>query len=78
MACEEIKARLDAANAAYDRLARGEQVVIIVDAFRSRVEYKPSNLSELFSAIQLMQVEYDRCINPTQRPIATTPVRFSF
>ena len=78
MACEDIKARLDAALAAYDRLIRGEQVVIIVDAFRSRVEYKAADASELVAAIAVLRVTYDRCLNPLKTPVLTTPMRFSF
>lgn len=78
MACEDIKARLDNAIAARDRLVNGEQVVIIVDAFRSRVEYKPSDLPHLTAQIGLLRVEYDKCINPGKRHVLTRPVQFYF
>jgi hypothetical protein len=76
--CADIKARLDAANRAYDRLVAGEQVVVIVDAFRSRVEYKPAELSQLTQQIAVLQAQYDACINPGKVTALTRPVTFRF
>jgi hypothetical protein len=53
-------------------------VVVIVDAFRSRVEYKPSNLQELTQQIAVLQTQYDACINPGKVMPLTRPIRFSF
>lgn len=79
MACEDLKKRLDDANAAYDRLVAGAQVVVIVDAFRSRVEYKPADLNLLTQQIVLLQVQYDKCLNPGRRAApVTTPIQFVF
>jgi hypothetical protein len=76
--CADIKARLDAANRAYDRLVAGEQVVVIVDAFRSRVEYKPAELSQLTQQIAVLQAQYNACINPGKITALTRPVTFRF
>ena len=78
MACEALKARLDNAIAAHDRLVNGESVFVIVDAFRSRVEYTKANLSDLKQAIARLQVEYDKCINPGKRIFLTRPIHFRF
>ena len=76
--CAEIKTRLDAANRAYDRLVAGEQVVVIVDAQRSRVEYSPAKLSDLTQQIQVLQAQYDACVNPGKVTALTRPVTFRF
>lgn len=78
MACEELKTRLDNAIAAHDRLVNGESVFVIVDAFRSRVEYTKANLGDLKQAIARLQVEYEKCINPGKRVFLTKPVQFVF
>lgn len=78
MACEDIKARLDAALAARDRLIAGEAVVVIVDAFRSRVEYRPADIQTLTTQIARLQVEYNACINPGKPNVLTRPLRFVF
>ena len=78
MACEDIKARLDNAIAARDRLATGSQVVVIVDAFRSRVEYRPVDIDKLTAYIQLVTAEYQACLNPCKRNVLTRPVQFRF
>jgi hypothetical protein len=77
--CSAIKARLDEAIDARARLVNGSQVVVIVDAFRSRVEYKPADLSTLTAEIQRLTAEYNACINPGQPVVALTrPLRFIF
>ncbi len=78
MACEEIKARLDAAIAARTRLVSGAQVVVIVDAFRSRVEYTPMKLADLTAEIQKLTAEYNNCNNPGRTVALTRPVTFTF
>lgn len=75
--CTAIKTRLDQLIAARDRLQTGKQIVVIVDAFRSRVEYKPADLNQLYVDIALAQAQYDACVNGT--PVALTkPFQFFF
>lgn len=77
--CSAIQTRLNQAIAARDRLIAGSQVVVIVDAFRSRVEYKPADLSTLTAEIQKLQAEYNACVNPPGTVTALTrPVQFIF
>lgn len=79
MACEDIKTRLDDAIAARQRLVTGSQVVVIVDAFRSRVEYKPVDLPDLTAEIQRLQAEYNVCLAACGRVTPLTrPLRFIF
>ena len=84
MACEDIKQRLDDAIAAKHRLMTGAQVVVIVDAFRSRVEYRAADADKLTEYIQLTQAQYQACINANTNSVCplpnvlTRPVRFIF
>lgn len=82
MACEDINQRLQDAIAAKDRLMTGAQVVVIVDAFRSRVEYRPADVDKLTQYIALLQVQYQECLNANsscpQRNVLTRPTRFIF
>lgn len=75
--CSEIKTRLDEAQAAYDRLVRGELVVLVWDSDRSRVQYTAADRSALFAYIQRLTVEYAKCAG--QPVIALTkPIQFVF
>lgn len=76
--CAAIKARLDSAIAARDRLVAGAQVVVIVDGARSRVEYTPAQMPMLTVEIQRLTAEYQLCINPGKPNVLTRPVQFIF
>lgn len=76
--CAAIKTRLDNAIAARDRLIAGQQVVVIVDAFRSRVEYSPAQMPVLIAEIQRLTAEYQSCINPGTPTVLTRPLQFIF
>lgn len=76
--CSAIKARLDNAVAARDRLIAGQQIVVIVDAFRSRVEYSKSDLPTLTAEIQRLSAEYQSCISPGRAVVLTRPIQFIF
>jgi hypothetical protein len=77
--CTAIKNRLDSAITARDRLITGSQVVVISDAQRSRVEYRPADLSTLTAHIAQLQAEYNACVNPGQPVQALTrPIKFVF
>lgn len=88
MACEDILQRLNDAIDARQRLMTGAQVVIIVDAFRSRVEYRPADSDKLAQYIGLLQTQYQACLNANNpqldafgRPIPNTltkPTQFIF
>lgn len=81
MACEDILQQLNDAIAARQRLITGASVAVIVDAFRSRVEYKQSDLPSLTAEVQRLQAEYNSCIacaNHTRVQPSTRPVRFIF
>lgn len=77
--CSAIKTRLDNAISARDRLITGQQIVVIVDAFRSRVEYSKSDLPNLTMEIQRLTAEYQACIGPPGTPnVLTRPIQFIF
>lgn len=83
--CSQIQTRLTNAISARDRLINGEAVVIVVDAFRSRIEYRPADLQKLTVEVARLQVEYAQCINPELDQFGrrrhvhlTRPVQFLF
>jgi hypothetical protein len=79
MACEDILANLNAAKNALQALQTGAQVVVIVDAFRSRVEYTPAKKPELIAYVAYLQAQYNACMNPNGPVIPITrPIRFVF
>lgn len=75
--CAAIKTQIDNLTAARTRLLSGQQVVVVVDAFRSRVEYKPADVDKLYTEIAKLQAQYDACIsgNPV---VMTRPLQFIF
>jgi len=76
--CSVIKAQLDEANRAYNEISNGAQVVVIVDAFRSRVEYGRANIPELKAKIALLQAQYVACLAGKPHAVMTRPVQFFF
>jgi 4-hydroxy-L-threonine phosphate dehydrogenase PdxA len=76
--CSAIKAQLDEANRAYDSISNGAQVVVIVDAFRSRVEYGRANMPELKVKIALLEAQYAACLAGKPRAVMTRPIQFWF
>jgi len=79
--CSAIQTRLDEAIAARDRLMTGSQVVVIVDAFRTRVEYRAADIASLNAYIQQLQAELNSCLAAVSgtpvRPL-TKPINFIF
>jgi len=75
--CTQLKARLDQLTSARDKLLQGKQIVVVVDANRSRIEYKPADVNTLYAQIALAQAEYDACVNGTPKAI-TKPFQFFF
>lgn len=76
--CAIIKAQLDEAKRAYDSISNGQQVVVIVDAFRSRVEYARANMGELKAKIGLLEAQYAACVAGNPRAALTRPIQFWF
>lgn len=75
--CAAIKTKLDAAISALDRLTTGGSVRVFVDSDGSRVEYNAANRQSLVSYIQLLQAQYNSCVNG--RPaVMTRPLNFVF
>lgn len=75
--CAAIKTRLDAAQAAFDRLSLGGAVRVVVDSDGSRVEYTAASRAELYKYIQLLTAQYAACIGGT-RVSVTRPTNFVF
>lgn len=75
--CAAIKAKLDAAQAAFDRLISGRAIRVVVDSDGSRIEYTSANQSKLYQYLQLLQAQYDACIGGT-KPAVTKPLQFVF
>ena len=83
--CGNFLAALESAVAARAALLRGTQVVLVVDAFRSRISYHPSDLPKLTEEIGLLRAQYEACVkhgcdefgNP-KRPVMTRPLTFFF
>jgi len=75
--CTALKTRLDQLISARDRLLTGRQIVVVVDANRSRVEYTPANSNSLYAEIAKLQAQYDACIGgvPT---VLTRPFQYFF
>lgn len=74
--CTALKDRLDALNAARDRILTGGAVRVIVDSDGSRVEYTATRLSDLLQEIIRAQAAYDACAGVTA--VLTRPLTFVF
>lgn len=75
--CTALKTRLDQLIAARDRLLTGKQLVVVVDANRSRVEYTPAKSDELYAEIAKLQAQYNACIGGTLT-VLTRPLQYFF
>lgn len=75
--CAAIKAKLDDALAAYDRLVSGQSVRVVWDSDRSRIEYTSANLPSLYAYIQRLTVEYAACLGKPAVAL-TKPIQFVF
>lgn len=74
--CAAIKARLDSALSAYDRLVTGGAIRVVQDSDGSRIEYTAANSARLYADIGLLQAQYDAC---TGKPaVVTRPLTFIF
>jgi hypothetical protein len=76
--CAAIKTRLDQAIAAYDRLQTGKSVLVVVDGFRSRIEYAKADQAQLYAYIQQLQVQYNQCVGGQPALVITRPLNFVF
>lgn len=75
--CSAIKARLDDALAAYDRLLTGRSVRLVWDSDRSRIEYTQADRGDLYAYIARLQIQYNACVGAPVVAL-TKPINFVF
>lgn len=71
--CATLKAKLDAAEAVYDRLLQ-PGVRVVQDSDGSRIEYSLGNVALYRDKVALLRAQYDACT----RPGAGRPFHFIF
>jgi hypothetical protein len=87
MNCQAIANWIQQLEQARISLMSGQQVVVLVDAFRSRVEYNKGDLARLTQEIALKRAQYTACVRGClrrpgdprpDRVVMTRPLQFFF